>query len=144
MTGSTLSRNKVHSLEFTTWSTYLINKYLDVVLTSSTISTRGKMYLRGWYSYMRSRQEVVQFIWNACGVKKNSLLSSVGKQDNSLFDIHLLLSMTMLFSGWWNIPYLLKNPGGLNFQDSSAAFILGWHFYKGQCFFKIQFISCKQ
>ena len=39
------------------------------------------MYLRGWYSYRRSRQEVVQFIWNACGVKKNSLLSSVGKQD---------------------------------------------------------------
>ena len=36
------------------------------------------------------QQEVAQFIWNACSLKKNSFLSSVGKQDNSLFGIHWL------------------------------------------------------
>ena len=109
-----------------------------MVLTSSTISKLGEMYLRGWCSHRRSRQEVAQFIWNACGLKKNSILSSVGKQDNSLFDIHPLISMTVLFSGWWNIPYLLKNPGGFIkfFMIRVQRLFLSGIFTKGSVYLK--------
>ena len=56
----------------------------------------------------------------------------------SLFDIHLLLSMTVLFSGWWNIPYLLKNPGGFIkfFMIRVQRLFLSGIFTKGSVYLK--------